>query len=221
MKLLQGLRDRGIEVRDQVFEEGRKYTRIYSVSIIPTKWEDVDLVMHAMKSLYEQEAFQTLLEIIEETIDDREEKFKLPVIQTPIEQAFADFVESQEIEFHLFNLHKIVPSFVMPEWTEQPISYMVLEKFCLGYPLVAWFRQRNSAVRLIIEVRPIAFPERTKLLKGIEEEGIRVRALAFEEGWRFTRIYFQEIPIEDIENSRQIARAMDQLVSSLKFQQTI
>ena len=91
------------------------------------------------------------------------------------------------------------------------------EKYWLGYPLIAWFERRNSTVRLIVEVGPLPHLERTRLLKSLEEQGIPVRALAYEEGRRFTRIYSRAVPVKDMEDAEELKMAMDELVSNREY----
>ena len=110
--------------------------------------------------------------------------------QTPMQQAFTKYVEEQRIPRGYYYVHPSLPSFVEPEWTQLPSDYKVTEKYWLGYPVIAWFGRRNSTVRLNVEVR-VSLPhlERTRLLKCLEAQGIPVRALAYEEGRLYTRIY--------------------------------
>lgn len=77
--------------------------------------------------------------------------------------------------------------------------------------------RRNSTVRLIVEVGPLPHLERTNLLKSIEEQGIPVRALAFEEGRRFTRIYSKAVPVENMEDVAELKVAMDGLVADQEY----
>ncbi len=90
-------------------------------------------------------------------------------------------------------------------------------KYWLGYPLIAWFTRRNSTVRLIVEIGPLPHLERTRLLKSLEEQGIPVRSLAYEEGRRFTRIYSRALPVENMEYAEELKVAMDQLVSASEY----
>ena len=68
VRLLQALKARGIDVKEQAFEEGRQYTRIYMDADHPTSWEDVDSLVESMLRLYEKDSFQSLLRLINEAV---------------------------------------------------------------------------------------------------------------------------------------------------------
>lgn len=223
--LLKALMNTGIEIREQALEEGRKYTRIYMDADIPSSWEDVDALVDSMTRLYNKESFQSLLTLLSKAIDMdvaeiEAEEIKPTCKHSAIEQAFIAFVAKQRIAPEFYNMNKSLPSFVTPEWTEFPESYQVIEKYWLGYPLIAWFRRRNSTVRLIIEVGPLAFEQRTYLLKRLEEHGVPIRALAYEEGRRFTRIYSRAVPVDDMEDPVELEMAMDALVADSNYKET-
>lgn len=223
--LLKALRNTGVEIREQALEEGRKYTRIYMDADIPSSWEDVDSLVDSMSRLYNKESFQSLLTLISTAIDMDKAEIEAEEIKptnksSTIEQAFMAFVAKQQIVPEFYNMNKSLPSFVTPEWTEFPESYQVTEKYWLGYPLIAWFRRRNSTVRLIVEVGPLAFEQRTRLLKHLEQHGIPIRALAYEEGRRFTRIYSRFVPVNDMEDPVELEMAMEKLMADSNYKET-
>ncbi|GEN82872.1 hypothetical protein SLU01_11840 [Sporosarcina luteola] len=223
VRLLQALKVRGGDVKEQAFEEGRQYTRIYMDADRPTSWEDVDSLMDCMLHLYEKESFQSLLRLTNEAVvmgNDQSNPIIEPAqfkVDSPLEKAFTLFVNEQRIASDYYNVNHTVPSFMEQEWTQLPSAYRVTEKYWLGYPLIAWFRRRNSTVRLIVEVGPLPHMERTHLLKSLEEQGIPVRALAFEEGRRFTRIYSKAIPVENMEDAEELKAAMDGLIADHEY----
>ena len=221
VRILQALRARGVDVKEQAFEEGRQYTRIYMDAESPTSWEDVDALGECMLRLYKKDSFQSLLRLTNEAVvmgDDGSTELgePEPIVsrsQTPLQQAFAKYVDEHRIPYAYYYLHPSLPSFVEMEWTQFPSDYTVTEKYWLGYPLIAWFERRNSTVRLIVEVGPLPHLERTRFLKSLEAHGIRVRALAYEEGRLYTRIYSRAVPVKDTENAEELKMAMDELVS--------
>lgn len=221
IKLLQALKNRDVAVRDLAFEEGRKYTRIYMDIDKLSKLEDVDVLVDSMNNLFHKAEFQSLLKKIEEAIDGKEESVLLPTLKTPLEQAFSAFATSENMNQKHFTIHKTMPNFVLEEWTAFPNDFNVIENYWLGYPLIAWFSRRVSTVRLIVEVGPLVSHKRIQLLEQIEKNGVPVRALAYEEGRRYTRIYSYAVPVEDLEDPVAIERAMKQLVSSLAYKETM
>jgi len=224
VKLLKALRNSGIEIREQSLEEGSKYTRIYMDADFPSSWEDVNALVSSMSRLYEKESFQSLLALISNAIDMDEVEIEIEELghrsgSLAIEQAFTAFVAKQQIAPELYKENKNNPSFVEPEWTRFPASYQVIEKYWLGHPIIAWFSRRNSIVRLIVEVGPLAFEQRTHLLRRLEEHGVPVRALAYEEGRKYTRIYSSSVPVTDMENPVEIETAMDKLAAGSNYKE--
>ncbi|KXH86967.1 hypothetical protein [Sporosarcina sp. HYO08] len=190
----------------------------------PTSWEDIDALVESMLRLYRKDSFQSLLRLSNEAVKMGDNADSIPLVepfiikdQSPLEQAFAAYVNEQRLSPGYYNNHPSIPSFVEQEWTELPSAYKVTEKYWLGYPLIAWFERQNLKVRLIVEVGPLPYIGRTRLLKSLEEQGIPVRALAYEEGRSFTRIYSQAVSVENMEDAGELKTAMDQLVSDQKY----
>lgn len=219
--LLHSLLNLGVDIKGQAFEEGRKYTRIYMDADVPASFEDIDSLAKSMRRLYMKDSFQALLDKISVAIDLMDggvvENSAIQVFN-PMEQAFLDFVQGREIDKSLYHVNKNYPSFVEEEWTRFPPDYRVIETYWLGYPLIAWFRRRNSTVRLIIEVGPMLHEQRIKFLEKLEDEGVTIRALAYEEGRRFTRIYSEALQVADMDDSVELAGAMNRLVQDQKYQ---
>jgi hypothetical protein len=51
----------------------------------------------------------------------------------------------------------------------------------------------------------------------LEQHGIPVRALAYEEGRLFTRIYSRAVPIKDMEDAEELKLAMDELIRQREY----
>jgi hypothetical protein len=147
-------------VKEQAFEEGRQYTRIYMDADHLDSWEDIRLY-RLYAALYRKDSFQSLLRLIDEVVkvggQDRLPLVEPTFVQTPfpLKGAFTMFVNEQRILRENYYVHPSLPNFVEPEWTQLPSNYQVTEKYWLGYPLIAWFERRNSTVRLIVEVGPL------------------------------------------------------------------
>ena len=218
VRLLRALQSYGIDIKEQAFEEGRQYTRIYMDTDLPELWESVDALVESMMRLYQKEPFQNLLRLSNEAVvmGDNESVplMELPTYKSPLETAFLPFVNEQQFSSGFYTVNHLVPSFVESDWTQFPSGYEVTEKYWLGYPLIAWFSRRSTTVRLIIEVGPLPWTKRNRLLKNIEEQGIPVRTMAFEEGRRFTRIYSRAIPVNDLEDVEELKAAMASLIAN-------
>lgn len=216
VRLLQGLAARGLDIKEQAFEESSQYTRIYMDADTPESWEDVSELARVMERLYQKEAFQSLLRLANDAVINGEVVVQNRVPDgMPLEQAFRQLLGAKDIPH--YQIHHRLPNFVESEWTRFPAGYELTERYWLGYPLIAWFRLKNSAVRLIIEVGPLPSRERNHFLSLLEEEGVPVRALAYEEGRRFTRIFSRAVPVGNIEDADELRQAMVQLMNSTEY----
>ncbi len=216
VRLLRGLAARGLDIKEQAYEESSQYTRIYMDAEAPESWEDVSELARVMERLYEKEAFQSLLRLTNEAVVMGEEGVQNRTADgTPIEQAFRQLLEVKDISN--YQIHHRLPNFVESEWTRFPAGYDLTEKYWLGYPLIAWFRLKNSALRLIIEVGPLPTGKRNHFLLRLEEEGVPVRALAYEEGRKYTRIFSRAISVGNIEDADELRNAMIQLMDSTEY----
>lgn len=216
VKLLRGLAVRGLDIKEQAYEESSQYTRIYMDQEPPESWEDVNALAQVMERLYQKEAFQSLLRLTNEAVIMGEEGVQRRVAdRTSIEQAFRQLLDLKDIGN--YQIHRRLPSFVESEWTRFPATYELTERYWLGYPLIAWFRLKNSTLRLIIEIGPLPTKERNHFLSRLEEEGVPVRALAYEDGRRFTRIFSNAVPVGNIEDADELRHGMVQLLNSAEY----
>ncbi|GKV56577.1 hypothetical protein NCCP2222_25240 [Sporosarcina sp. NCCP-2222] len=220
VKLLKALQVKGIDVKEQAFEEGRQYTRIYMDAECPASWDDVDSLIQTMERLYEKETFQILLKQIAEALqmDTQQEPVAFVMHEAPLAKAFQAFAEEHHIQTDHFLVHPSLPCFIEPEWTDFPMDYEMTERYWLGQPLIAWFSRRSTTVRLIVEVGPLPSEKRNAFLQRLEEQGIPVRALAYEEGRKYTRIYSRAVPVANLEDAAELRGAMEQLVRSHEFE---
>ena len=104
-----------------------------------------------------------------------------------------------------------------PAWRELPETYKVPQSYWLQAPFIAWFRKKNSAIRLIVEVGPIEHKYRVKLLERLATEGIFIRAMGYEEGRKYTRVYSNSMSVQNPEDTEQVLFAMEQLYRSSEF----
>lgn len=218
VRLLRGLAARGLDIREQAYGESSQYTRIYMDAEAPESWEGVSELARVMERLYEKEAFQSLLRLANESVLLGQEGVQSRKMGgTPIEQAFRQLLDAKDIRH--YQIHHRLPNFVEPEWTRFPAGCQPTENYWLGYPLIAWFRLKNSALRLIIEVGPLPTGERNQFLSLLEEEGVPVRALAYEEGRKYTRIFSRAVPVGNIEDADELRRAMVRLTDSSEYRE--
>lgn len=215
-RLLRGLAARGLDIKEQAYEESSQYTRIYMDAEAPESWEDVCELARVMERLYEKEAFQSLLRLTNEAVVLGDEGVQERTADgTPLEKAFRGLLALKDIQH--YQVHHRLPSFVESEWARFPAGYGLTERYWLGYPLIAWFRVKNSTLRLIIEVGPLPFKERSHLLSRLQEEGVPVRALAYEEGRKYSRIFSRAVPVGNIEDTDELRQAMIRLMDSKEY----
>lgn len=102
-------------------------------NFIEPTWEDVDSLVESMQRLYRKDFFQSLLRLSNEAVKMGDDDSSLLVeppelkVYSPLEKAFALFVNERRISSDYYNVNHIVPSFVEPEWTELPSEYKVTE----------------------------------------------------------------------------------------------
>lgn len=130
--------------------------------------------------------------------------------------AFLDFVRSEDIPDGLYKPHISVPSFILPEWLD--FAELIGEPepgYWLGHGLVIWFeRTWNDRLKLTIEVGPLPYENRVRLLDALEREGVSFRASAKQEGKKYTRIYTQFVDISDWASKVEVYRGMLEIYHS-------
>lgn len=229
-KLLRALAFKGIMIKERALEEGAKFSRIYTSFEGPISWDDKNSIASSMKKLLGNPDYLALLEIIREAISLSEQDSPMliqPVVgdsiieassnQTIMQSAFLQLVYRLNFKDQLYYAHRSVPNFIQTEWRELPETYKVPQSYWLQAPFIAWFRKKNSAIRLIVEVGPIEHKYRVKLLDRLATEGIFIRAMGYEEGRKYTRIYSNSMPVQNPEDAEQILVAMEKLYRSSEF----
>ena len=77
--------------------------------------------------------------------------------------------------------------------------------------------RKIQLIPLIVEVGPIEHKYRVKLLERLATEEISIRAMGYEEGRKYTRIYSNSMSVQNPEDANQVLYAMEQLYQSSKF----
>ncbi|WP_391206641.1 PD-(D/E)XK nuclease family protein [Psychrobacillus sp. L4] len=231
-RLLNALAFKGIAIKERALEEGAKFSRIYTSFETPESWNDKNNIALCMKKLLGNPDYLTLIEYIREAISLSKQDSPMiiePISgdsmtetsnnQTVIQRAFLQLVSHSNFEEHSYYAHRSVPNFIQSSWRELPEAYKVPRDYWLQAPFIAWFRSKNSSIRLIVEVGPIEHLYRVKVLERLALEGIFIRAMGYEEGRKYTRIYSNSMLVQNPDNADQVFTAMEQLYQSPQFTQ--
>ncbi|WP_214825803.1 PD-(D/E)XK nuclease family protein [Exiguobacterium algae] len=136
-------------------------------------------------------------------------------------QGFLSFVQEQQLAEGTYSPHARVPNFIPPAWVE-PLSQMerLGKAYWLGYGLIVWFsREWNDDLKIHVEVGPLDYPVRLKLLQALSERGVTFRPSGMLEGKKYTKIHVATIPVSDWMNPMKVKEAMTSLVTSQSFKQ--
>lgn len=136
-------------------------------------------------------------------------------------QSFLAFANKQNLPNQLYRPHAKVPNFVSPQW-EPYLERMehLGNSYWLGYGMIIWFsRESNQDLKIHVEVGPIDYPDRLKLLEAFYAQGISFRPSGMLQGKKYTKIYTASTSVSDWTDPTQVERAMTSLVLSSTFKE--
>lgn len=92
-------------------------------------------------------------------------------------EAFLQFVERNQIQEDCYHEHIRIPSFIFEEWKQlDEIVGVPNHEWWLNNALITWFeRKADGRMKLIVEVGPLEYKQRLKLLCKLEENGITIK----------------------------------------------
>ncbi|MDE3839046.1 hypothetical protein C0966_06630 [Bacillus methanolicus] len=136
-----------------------------------------------------------------------------------IREAFLEFVFQNEIPEKCYRDHIRVPNFIFPEWRQfDEILGVPKEEWWLNNAFIIWFeRIWNNRLKLTVEVGPLDFEERLRLLNALENKGVKIKEKSKENGAKYTRIYSSAVKIENWADKREIVEAMNGLYNKKDF----
>lgn len=157
---------------------------------------------------HQQEGLKRIYEKNKQTID-----YVFNIGSNVLREAFLSFVKMEEIPEEVFQAHVSVPNFILPEWVDFVETIGEPEQgYWLGYGLIIWFeRTWDERLKINVEVGPIPFEQRLKLLHALENQGISIRSSAKLEGKKYTKIFTSTISITDWANKQEIVTGMEQM----------
>lgn len=133
-----------------------------------------------------------------------------------IPQAFLEFVSEQNIT--TYSAHSRVPHFVMDDWLPSLQHMHRLKRYWLNYGLIIWFERKGSKrLKLYVEVGPISYLERLKILEALEAKDISFLKSGKQEGKKFTRIYTETTDVSNWTNTATVKDAMNTLLDAPAF----
>ncbi|WP_332698927.1 PD-(D/E)XK nuclease family protein [Halalkalibacter lacteus] len=155
-----------------------------------------------------QEALKRIYEKKKQTID-----YIFKMGSNVLREAFLSFVQIEKIPQESYKAHVQAPSFILPEWVDFVETIGEPEQgYWLGHGLIIWFeRTWDERLKVNIEVGPIPFEERLKLLTALEFQGISFRTSAKLEGKKYTKIHTQTTEVLDWANKQEILEGMERL----------
>lgn len=159
-------------------------------------------------SLKQQEGLRRVYEKKRKTID-----FIFTIGSNVLREAFLSFVQLEEIPAEVYRAHVQFPSFILPEWLEYKETIGEPEHgYWLGHGLIIWYeRTWDERLKITIEVGPVPYDQRLKILNALEQQGIHIRPAAKIEGKKYTRVFTQTIPVADWSSKQEIVDKMESL----------
>ncbi|KAA0764495.1 PD-(D/E)XK nuclease family protein [Bacillus sp. SH5-2] len=138
-------------------------------------------------------------------------------------EAFLQFVDQNQIPEDCYHEHIRIPSFIFEEWKQfDEIVGVPNHEWWLNNALITWFeRKADGRMKLIIEVGPLEYKQRLKLLCKLEENGINIKAKSKESGSMYTRIYAGYEKISDWADQDEILRVMNDMYNNADFNQVV
>lgn len=136
-----------------------------------------------------------------------------------LRQAFLSFVQLEEIPQEVYNAHVRTPNFILPDWMDFVDLIGEPEQgYWLGNGLIIWFeRTWDDNLKITIEVGPVPYENRLRLLNALEIQGVSFRQTAKVEGKKYTKIYTESISITDWADKQKIVEAMQRLYNGENF----
>ena len=138
-------------------------------------------------------------------------------------EAFLQFVEKNQIPEECYHEHIRIPSFIFEEWKQlDEVVGVPNHEWWLNNALITWFERKiDGRMKLIVEVGPLEYKQRLKLLCKLEENGITIKEKSKEAGSMYTRIYAGYENISDWADQDEILRVMNDMYNNADFNQVV
>ena len=166
---------------------------------------------HAME-LKDAESKEITLQIYhenKETID-----FIVKVGDSVLKEAFLLVAQEKNWSREQFDPHFKLPNFVENQWYDAYGRDDLREIWWLNQGLIGWFERKGDRLKLTIEVGPLHYDKREKLLRALAFKGIAIKDRALEEGAKFSRIYTSFETPNSWDDKNIIASCMKKLLET-------
>ncbi|MBT2691776.1 PD-(D/E)XK nuclease family protein [Bacillus sp. ISL-55] len=188
-------------------DEFRKHPRYREI------YQSVDglsiVQMNALKRIYEKK---------KQTID-----YIFKIGSSILHEAFLSFVQLEDLPADVYKAHAQVPNFILPEWLDfTDVIGKPEQGYWRGHGLIIWFeRTWDERLKINIEVGPVPYENRLKLLNALETQGITIRPSAKLEGKKYTKIYTETLSIIDWANKQEVVTGMETLYHADNLKNTL
>lgn len=169
-------------------------------------------------SLVQQNALKRIYAKKKQTID-----YIFKIGSSVLHEAFLSFVQLEDLPIEVYKAHAQVPNFILPEWLDYTETIGEPEQgYWRGHGLIIWFeRTWNERLKISIEVGPVPYENRLKLLNALEFQGITIRPSAKLEGKKYTKIYTETLDITDWANKQEVVAGMETLYHDEDLKDTL
>ncbi|ESU33413.1 hypothetical protein G3A_06355 [Bacillus sp. 17376] len=169
-------------------------------------------------SLVQQNALKRIYAKKKQTID-----YIFKIGSSVLYEAFLSFVQLEDLPIEVYKAHAQVPNFILPEWLDYTETIGEPEQgYWRGHGLIIWFeRTWNERLKISIEVGPVPYENRLKLLNALEFQGISIRPTAKLEGKKYTKIYTETLSIIDWANKQEVVTGMETLYHNEGLKDTL
>lgn len=156
----------------------------------------------------QREAIKKIYEQKKQTID-----FIFYTGSNVLREAFLSFVKAEKIPEEAYDARIRVPNFIRPEWADYKKTLGEPETgYWLGHGIAIWFKRKaNEQLKIYVEVGPLPYEKRFRLLTALEQQGVSFRKEGKKEGKKYTRIYTSMTDIKDWSSKQEVLVGMKQL----------
>ncbi|MEK4082803.1 PDDEXK-like family protein [Psychrobacillus sp. FSL K6-1415] len=139
-----------------------------------------------------------------------------------LKKAFENVMVKREFKDEYYKAVKSTPYFIFPEWKIAESFLKEMEHpeimYWLGYGIIIFFKRReNGYLKVYIEIGPMKYSSRLELLKRLEQKGLSIKESSKLPTSVYTRIYTNQIKVEDWMSIHTLEDSISSLIDDLTF----
>lgn len=142
-----------------------------------------------------------------------------------IKKAFVRFIDDSNLQIQTFDAAKTSPSFLHPDWSDYKSYLKKLNgkaPYWLDYGLIIFFKRKaNNRLKLYLELGNLEYSYRIQLIEKLETNGFPIKENSKTVNSMYTRIYTDQVEVEDWSSVDNVQKAIEELTSSNSFKQAI